>query len=93
MILSTHLASDACQEQDVINLYKSIFNNLFSLVLEPKLARAIPKEILKDVIHVLLNTLLDENLIKLDESPQVIRCVNKLMLYLTDKPDRNHVIG
>ncbi|CAB4000234.1 Cytoskeleton-associated 5 [Paramuricea clavata] len=93
MILSTHLVSDAYQEEDVINVYKSIFNNFFALLLEPMLARAIPKEILKDVIHVMISTLLDENLIKLYEGPQVIRCVNKLMLYITEKPDRNHVLG
>lgn len=93
MILSTHLVSDACQEEDVINLYKCIFNNLLTLFSEPSLARAIPKEIVKDVIHVMISTLLDENLIKLDEGPQVIRCINKLMLNVTEKPDRNHVLG
>jgi transcriptional regulator CtsR len=93
MILSTHLVSDAYQEEEIIILYKCIFNNLFTLLLEPTLARAIPKEILKDVIHVMISTLLDENLIKLYEGPQVIRCINKLMLNITEKPDRNHVLG
>ena len=93
MILSTHLVSDAYQEEDIINLYKCIFNNLFTLLAEPTLARAIPKEILKDMIHVMISTLLDENLICLYEGPQVIRCLNTLILHITEKPDRNHLLG
>ncbi|XP_028404850.1 cytoskeleton-associated protein 5-like isoform X2 [Dendronephthya gigantea] len=93
MILSTHLVSDAYQEEDIINLYKCIFNNLFTLLGEPILARAIPKEILKDVIHVMISTLLDENLVSLYEGPQVIRCLNILMLHITEKPNRNHLLG
>ena len=92
-MLSTHLVSGACQEKDVTDLYKCIFNNLLTLFSDPILARAIPKEIVKDVIHVMLSTLLDENLNKLDESAQVIRCINGLMLNVTEKPDRNHVLG
>jgi hypothetical protein len=92
MILSTHLVSDAYEEKEIINLYKCIFNNFFNILLEPTLAREIPKEILKDLIHVMISTLPDENLIKLVEGPQVIRCVNKLMLHFTAKPDKNHIL-
>ena len=93
MILSTHLLSDSHQEEDVINLYKAIFSSYFTLFADSTLARAIPKEILKDLIHVMITTLLDQNLIKLYEGPQVIRCVNKLMLNITEKPNRNYILG
>ena len=93
MILSTHLLSEDCEEEDVVNLYKCLLNNLLTLFGETSLARAASREILKDIIHVLISTLLDENLIKLYEGPQVIRCVNKLMLNVMEKSDRNNVLG
>ena len=93
MILSTHLISEACEEEDIINLYKCLLNTLLTLFAESTLARAISREILKDVIHVFICTLLDDNLIKLYEGPQVIRCINKLMLNVVEKPDRNNVLG
>ena len=93
MILSTHLVSDTYDEDVIIELYKRIFSNFFSLLNEPTLARAIPKEIVKDVIHVMISTLLDENVIKMEEGPQVIRCINKLMINITERPDKNHVLG
>lgn len=49
------------------------------------------RDVLRDVVHVLIHIILDHRLSQLEDGPQIIRAINVLVVRIVEKAQFTHV--
>ncbi|KAJ3300457.1 Microtubule-associated protein, microtubule dynamics during spindle orientation [Borealophlyctis nickersoniae] len=81
-------ASDNLRDPSVARICKHLINVLVQIFSVPKLAKKLTKDRLHQCIHELLNRLLDPTLKEIDETNQLGRALNMLMVRILENSDR-----
>jgi len=87
MLFSRHLESTEHSREEVIRLLKYLLNGIVISFTTPSLAKAVSKDVLKDVAGFLLTTTHDSKLTSLEECDTVIKTINILMLKIIQHSD------
>ena len=87
MLFSRHLESTDHTREEVIRLLKYLLNGIMISFTTPSLAKAVSKDVLKDVAGFLLTTTHDSKLTSLEECDTVIKTINILMLKIIQHGD------
>ena len=77
----------------VMELGKLLTSCLFTLFSEPSLASQVSKDSLMELLKDIMTSLVDENTLKLEEAPQLLRTFNCLVLKICDNGEKTAVFG
>ncbi|XP_018010529.1 cytoskeleton-associated protein 5 [Hyalella azteca] len=92
LVLNTKM-NDPGSRGDCVKIYRALTNCLMTIFNRPELAVVASRDVMSDVWHVLLSTLIDARLAALDEGAQIIRAFNVLVVRMAEKADFTSVFS
>ncbi|XP_069992450.1 cytoskeleton-associated protein 5 isoform X8 [Penaeus vannamei] len=93
LVLNTKMANPNVNKEECIKIYRSLTNCLMMIFNNKQLGTQATRDVLRDVVHVLINILLDPRLAQLEDGPQIIRAINVLVVRIVEKAQFTHVFS
>ncbi|XP_075044282.1 cytoskeleton-associated protein 5 isoform X2 [Mixophyes fleayi] len=93
LVYNTHMADERLDKDDIVRLYSCIIGNMISLFQMESLAREASTGVLKDLMHGLINLMLDSRVEDLEEGQQVVRSVNLLVVKVLERSDQTNILS
>ncbi|KAK7077046.1 hypothetical protein SK128_006637 [Halocaridina rubra] len=93
LVLNTKMATPTVNKEECIRIYRSLTNCLMMIFTNKMLGTRATKDVLRDVVHVLIHILLDPRLTQLEDGPQIIRAINVLVVRIVEKAQFTHVFS
>ncbi|XP_041280411.1 cytoskeleton-associated protein 5 isoform X1 [Onychostruthus taczanowskii] len=93
LIYNTHMADEKLDKDEIVRLYSCIIGSMITLFQIESLAREASTGVLKDLMHGLITLMLDSRVEDLEESEQVIRSVNLLVVKVLEKSDQTNILS
>uniref|UniRef100_A0A8C5MTL3 Cytoskeleton associated protein 5 n=1 Tax=Leptobrachium leishanense TaxID=445787 RepID=A0A8C5MTL3_9ANUR len=93
LVYNTHMADERLDKEEIVRLYSCIIGNMISLFQMESLAREASTGVLKDLMHGLINLMLDSRVEDLAEGQQVVRSVNLLVVKVLEKSDQTNILS
>lgn len=87
MLFSRHLESKDNSHEEKIRLLKYLLNGIMTTFTTDTLAKAVSKDVLKDVAMFLLTTTHDSKMTTLEECDTIIKTINIIMLRIIQNSD------
>ena len=87
MLFSRHLESKEYQREEIIRLLKYLLNGIMTTFTTESLAKAVSKDVLKDLTMFLLTSTHNSKLTVLEECDTIIKTLNILMLKIIQNSD------
>ncbi|KAK4303692.1 hypothetical protein Pmani_024319 [Petrolisthes manimaculis] len=93
LVLNTKMANLNVNKEDCVKIYRSLTNCLMMVFNNKHLGTRATRDVLKDVVNVLIHILLDPRLSQLEDGPQIIRAINVLVVRIVEKAQFTHVFS
>lgn len=93
LVLNTKMATPTVNKEECIKIYRSLTNCVMMIFNNKSLGTRATRDVLKDVVHVLINILLDPRLAQLEDGPQIMRAINVLVVRIVEKAQFTNVFS
>ncbi|KAG0714752.1 Cytoskeleton-associated protein 5 [Chionoecetes opilio] len=93
LVLNTKMANLNVNKEECIKIYRSLTNCLMMVFNSKQLGTKATRDVLRDVVHVLIHIILDHRLSQLEDGPQIIRAINVLVVRIVEKAQFTHVFS
>ncbi|RWS28250.1 cytoskeleton-associated protein 5-like protein [Leptotrombidium deliense] len=93
LILQKHMDDETIPKAKVIDLYKVITSTIDSIFKNSTLGKKASRDVLKDLITVILTILIDPRVTELSEGPNIIRTVNMLATCIITSSDSTNMLS
>ncbi|KAK8386172.1 hypothetical protein O3P69_010709 [Scylla paramamosain] len=93
LVLNTKMANLNINKEECIKIYRSLTSCLMTVFNNKQLGTKATRDVLRDVVHVLIHIILDHRLSQLEDGPQIIRAINVLVVRIVEKAQFTHVFS
>lgn len=93
LVLNTKMANLNINKEECIKIYRSLTSCLMTVFNNKQLGTTATRDVLRDVVHVLIHIILDHRLSQLEDGPQIIRAINVLVVRIVEKAQFTHVFS
>ncbi|RWS17773.1 cytoskeleton-associated protein 5-like protein [Dinothrombium tinctorium] len=93
LILQKHMEDETIPKAKVIDLYKVVTSVIDSIFKNKSLGKKASRDVLKDLITIIISILLDQRVTELSEGPNIIRTVNMLATCIITSSDSTNMLS